>query len=327
MDDKSKNNSINKEIWVILGALTCCTLWGSAFPSIKVGYKLWNIASSDSFAIVVFAGSRFFIAGILVILFASLMGRKFLVPKKEELPKIMFLSLFQTIGQYFFFYMGLAHTTGVNSSVINATTTFFSILIAALIFRMERLTFRKILGCILGFIGILIINITKEGFTVNLLGDGMIVMSSVCYGISSCLIKKYSTGHDTVTFSGYQFMFGGFVMILLGGTGMAVSGSSGNVARAITISAPAVLILIYLAFISSVAYTLWGILLRKNDVSRISIFGFTNPIIGVLLCAVFLGEKDQMGWRYLIALMLVSAGIIVVNRKGRKDRLKKQENA
>ena len=175
--------TFTKEIGVILGALTCCTLWGSAFPGIKVGYGLWNIESSDTSGIIVFAGARFFLAGILVILFAGLAGRKFLFPKRGEFPKIMFLSLFQTIGQYFFFYMGLARTTGVNSSVINSTTTFFSILSAVFLFRMEKLTVKKVLGCLLGFLGILLINITKDGFSVNLLGDGMIVLSSLCYGI------------------------------------------------------------------------------------------------------------------------------------------------
>ena len=77
-----------------------------------------------------------------------------------------------------------------------------------------------------------------------------------------------------------------------------------------------VLLLIYMALISAVAYSLWGILLKHNPVSRISIFGFMNPVIGVLLSAVLLNEKNQAFSIYgLISLVLVCVGIYIVNRK------------
>ncbi len=77
-----------------------------------------------------------------------------------------------------------------------------------------------------------------------------------------------------------------------------------------------VLLLIYMALISAVAYSLWGILLKHNPVSRISIFGFMNPVIGVLLSAVLLNEKNQAFSIYgLISLVLVCVGIYIVNRQ------------
>ena len=227
----------------------------------------------------------------------------------------MLLSLFQTIGQYVFFYLGLAHTTGVNSAVVDSLTTFFAIIIASVFMHMEKLNSRKILGSVLGFAGVLIINITQEGFSFRPLGDGLIILSALCYGVSSSLIKKYSKEHDTVLFSGYQFAFGGLVMILMGQAGIGTSGTMpldiGNPDN----KAEAVAILIYLALISSVAYTLWGILLRKNDVSKIAIFGFMTPVIGVLLSAIILGEADTLGVKYIFALILICAGIIIVNKQ------------
>ena len=77
-----------------------------------------------------------------------------------------------------------------------------------------------------------------------------------------------------------------------------------------------VLLLIYMALIAAVAYSLWGILLKHNPVSRISIFGFMNPVIGVLLSAVLLNEKNQAFSIYgLISLVLVCVGIYIVNRQ------------
>ena len=80
-----------------------------------------------------------------------------------------------------------------------------------------------------------------------------------------------------------------------------------------TASMPAMILLIYMALISAVAYTLWGILLKYNPVSKVSIFGFTNPVFGVILSAIILREGNVFGMKDLIALVLVSIGILIVN--------------
>ena len=73
-------------------------------------------------------------------------------------------------------------------------------------------------------------------------------------------------------------------------------------------------LLVYLALVSAVAYSLWGILLKYNPVSRVTVFGFMNPVFGVLLSARLLGETDQAsGILGLLSLLLVSVGIYVVN--------------
>ncbi len=302
---------------MFLGAFVCCFLWGSAFPAIKIGYRLWGIGGDETMRIVRFAGIRFFLAGALVILFASAKRKKLLLPRRDEWGRIMLLSLFQTVGQYVFFYIGLAHTTGVNSAVVDSLTTFFAILIASLFMRMERLTARKLLGCLLGSVGVVLINLTPEGFSFRPLGDGLVALSALCYGVSSALIKRYSAEHDTVLFSGYQFLLGGAVMTLFGQLGtMAGGGAVGGGEP----SVKAVLLLLYLAFVSSAAYTLWGILLKRSDVSRISVFGFMNPVIGVVLSALLLGEGAQLGIRYAAALVLIAAGIIAVNIGGSHEQ-------
>jgi drug/metabolite transporter (DMT)-like permease len=298
---------------VFAGAFLCCFLWASAFPGIKIGYRLWGIQGSDTWRIIRFAGIRFFLAGLLVILFASISRRKLLLPKAAEFPKVILLSAFQTIGQYVFFYLGLAHTGGVNSAVVDSLTTFFAIIIAALVMHMEKLTAKKMIGCLLGFFGVLIINLSVPGFSFSPLGDGLVALSALCYGVSSNLIKLYSRQHDTVIFSGYQFVFGGAVMTVIGHAGLWLSGESAAVNPDDT--SKAVIILVYLALVSSVAYTIWGLLLKKNDVSKISIFGFMTPVLGVVLSALLLGEGGQLGIRHLVSLVFITAGIIVVNLK------------
>ncbi len=298
---------LQNKIVVLLIAIICCLLWGSAFPSIKIGYKLFAVDSSDTMAQILFAGIRFFLAGILTIIFGSILQRKILVPKKSSIKMIGTLSLFQTIIQYFFFYIGLAHASGVKSSIINGMSTFFAILLACLVKKQEKLTGRKIIGCILGAIGVIIVSMASgdigNGFAIN--GEGFILIASISYAISSVLIKEYSTKENPVTLSGYQFMLGGIIMIIVS----LIAG-----ARLHLTSPNGIVLIIYMALISSVAYSLWGILLKYNPVSSVTIYGFTNPIFGAILSAVFLAEWDTITVRYLLALMLVSLGIFTVNK-------------
>lgn len=295
--------------WVVwLGALICCFLWGSAFPCIKIGYGLMEIESGDTAAQILYAGIRFFLAGVLAIIIGSLGQKKLLYPSKKAIPKVIKLSMFQTVLQYLFFYVGLAHTTGVRASIIEGVNVFVVIVVASMIFHQEKLTARKLIGGIIGFAGVVLVNLAggSAGGSFSLLGDGFIFLSTVAYGFSSVYLKHYSKEYNTVMLSGYQFVFGGVIMAicgLLAGGRLTVWSGSG------------IAMLIYLALVSAVAYSLWGILLTYNPVSKVAVFGFMNPVFGVLLSALFLSEKDTLGWSSILALVLVCLGIYIVNHQ------------
>ena len=296
-------------------AALCCFLWGSATPAIKIGYQLFSIDSADTSSIIVFAGTRFLLAGILVVLFQSLLRCRFLRPQPKALPAIFALSLTQTAVQYLFFYIGLAHTSGVRGTILSGLGGFLAILAASLLFRYEKLTVAKVLGCTAGFAGIVIMNLSGQNagplLDVTLLGEGFMVFSQISSALSSSLIKRYSARFDVVMLSGWQFALGGLLLIA---AGLAGGG------RIPAPSTPlAFVLLLYMALISAVAYTVWGILLQHNPVSRVTIFNFMTPLFGVLLSAVFLGEWQQaFSPRTLIALVLVCLGIYVVNRMPRQ---------
>lgn len=78
-----------------------------------------------------------------------------------------------------------------------------------------------------------------------------------------------------------------------------------------------VLLLMYLALLSSAAFALWSILLKHNPVGMITIFNFLIPIFGSLLSALFLHE-NVFEWKNLLALMLVCSGIYLVTRRKRQ---------
>lgn len=310
-EDKIKQLPKNP-VAVCFLAMICCALWGSAFPVIKIGYELLDIKSYDYASQILFAGIRFTVSGILTVIFGSIISKKILIPKRNNIIDICTLSLFQTVLQYLFFYIGLAHTTGTKSSIINSTSVFFAVLISSLIFRQEKLSLKKAAGCIIGFAGVVLINISGGEFEsgMTFFGEGFIILSSVSYAFSSTLIKKFSQNENSFVLSGYQFAAGGTVMIFAG----IILGGKIN---AFTVKS--VLLLLYLSFLSAVAYTLWGILLKYNDVSKIAAYGFMTPVFGCLFSALIL--KESLADSYLktiVSLVLVSAGIIIVNKNNKK---------
>lgn len=301
-----KEKFLSNTIVVVIGALICCFLWGSAFPGIKIGYQLFAIEGSDTASQIMFGGIRFFLAGILTVIIGSIMQRRFIFPKGKEIPKAFKLSLLQTIGQYILFYIGLAHTSGVRASIVEGTNVFVAIFVASIVFRQEKITVRKIIGSIIGFAGVVVINLSGNSMgTGNILtGDLLIFLSTVCYAFSSVLLKSYSKDTDPVLLSGYQFIFGGIVMTLLG----LVMG--GKLPR---ISLAAMGVLVYLAFVSAIAYSLWGILLKYNPISKVAVIGFMNPVFGVILSTILLKEGTGFGIAAIISLVMICAGIVIVN--------------
>lgn len=302
-----KKTFITTALGIGLLACLCCLLWGSATPAIKIGYEWFGIGAGDVASRILFAGVRFILAGILTAIFGSLIAGKPLFPQKSSWGMICKLGLVQTVFQYIFFYMGLAYTTGVKSAIINGSQTFITIVLACLVFRYEKLTMQKFLGCLIGFAGVIVINFDPSGLTggFTFRGEGAILIAAIAYALSSALVKNYSQKENPVVLSGYQFIFGGIIMTIVG----ALMGGklTGWCFRSI-------LLLLYLALISSVAYSVWGILLKHNPVGKVAIYSFTNPIFSVLLSFVFLRETSSFGLELVVALGLVCCGIWLVNR-------------
>ena len=304
-----KQNTLTRTGIVALLACVCCILWGSAIPVIKTGYSLMNVDSADTASQIVFAGIRFTLAGILVLIFASVREKKIIIPDREILKYAVPVCLAQTVGQYFFFYIGVAHTSGVKGAIITGLGNFIAILLSCLVFRKERMTGRKIAGCVLGFAGVVVINLMGNSLDMGfkLTGEGFILIAQLSYGMSTGLIHIFSKKVSPVVLSGTQFTMGGMILFLIG------KAMGGNLTH---FTGTAVAIIFYLAMVSAVAYTLWSVLLAYNDVSKVAIFGFVNPLCSVILSALLLGEiKQAFNLGSFVALLLVCVGIYVVNKK------------
>lgn len=290
-------------------ALIACLLWGSAFSMIKLGYRFLSIGGTADQ--ILFAGLRFTLAGILTVVIGKGIFKGSFLPKRSALPCMAWLALFQTILQYTLFYVSLAHLSGVRGSIINGTGTFWAILVACLIFKQEQLTARKLAGCAIGFLGILLVNLSglHAGASFSVLGDGFMILSTIASSVSAALLRQFGSREAPYLLSGWQFFFGG---LILTAAGWIAGGRFGAVTM------QGIGILIYLALVSAVAYGLWALLLAHNPVSKVQIYFFVTPVAGVFLSAWLLGEKNQaLGWPALLALICVSLGIYIVNRPSR----------
>ena len=312
----------NKKIVIICMAVVATVLWGSAYPSVKAGYELFSIAADDIGSKIVFAGYRFSIAGIVVLLFSRfLSGREQDCVEKNTRKRnsgkriigILLLGLMQTTAQYIFFYLGMANTTGARGSIINASGAFFGVLLAPLFYRDDRLSVRKIAGCLVGFAGIVLINMDGTSlFGFTLLGEGFVMFAALAQALASFYSKRLVRETNVMVVTGGQLLLGGIPLLLIG---YGLGGSLESNPKGI-------LLLTYMIFLSAVAFTVWTQLLKYNPVSEIAIYNLLIPVFGTLLSGIFLREHifDLV---HLLSILLVCMGIMFVNTTGRRGNYEK----
>ncbi|MFQ7269953.1 MAG: DMT family transporter [Clostridium sp.] len=298
--------------WIVFATAVLCTLlWGSAFPGIKTGYRMFRIASQDTADQFMFAGARFLIAGILTLLISFFVEKKeHKKERRKQWPKgqIVLVAFVQTALQYVFYYIGMAHVTGVKGAILNGSTAFFCV-VTACIFYHESINGRKIAGCLLGLLGVFVVNLGKGsiGGSFSFLGEGFMLCSAVSSALGSLCNKEAAKKMGPVTLCGWQLILGAVLLI---GVGFLFGG------RISILEVPVTgwLLLLYLAFLSAAAFSLWTVLLKYNPMGRVTVFNFLIPVFGSLLSVIFL--KDSL-WNVntLFALLLVCAGIYLVNRE------------
>lgn len=303
---------LQNPIVICVLALLCCALWGSAFPCIKIGYEWMEIEGIGSQ--ILFAGYRFFLSGVLTFALGCLLERRILRMKRENFGVIFRQGVLQTTIQYVCFYIGLEHTTGAKGSIINASNAFVSIVAAHYMIRSERMTWKKGLGCILGLAGVVLVNLEPGGFGggFRFLGEGMVLLCTIAYGVSTVLLKMISDRESPMTITAYQTLIGSALLIVIG---WLLHGDVG------VFTWKSAALLFYMALLSTVAFSLWTLLLKYNPVGKVAVYGFTIPIFGVLLSGILLSETI-FSVKYLAALLFVSGGVILVNRNdaGKQNR-------
>lgn len=304
MVEETKTSIFQRPVWVVVFALTAAMAWGWAYPLIKLGFGEFGITGEMTGSKMLFAGIRFAISGLIVLAIARGKGKDFSVVRPRNWWYLLVFALLNTTLHYACFYIGLSHSEGARAAILNSLGVFLLVLLACLFFKSDRLTTRKIIGCAIGFAGILALNIGGgDSGRFTFWGDGMIILNALCSASAGLMTRGLRTRVDVFVGTGYSLAIGGALLII---PGLMMEGTLPQV----TIGG--VVILGLLIAISTLGFTLYNKLLSCNPVGKVAIFNSLIPVVGAITSCLCLDEPFY--WKYLVAALLATGGIYIINK-------------
>ena len=321
----TKTSIFQRPAWVTVFALTAAMSWGWAFPLIKMGFTAFGIAPDMTGSKMLFAGIRFAVAGLIVLAVASCSGHTLKTEcgrarqrtvaeagKQDRTGMLCFgtwcyilaFALMNTTLHYFFFYIGMSHSEGSRAAILNSLSTFLVVLLACACFTSDRLTPRKMLGCAIGFGGVMALNLGgAESGSFTWLGDGMIVLNAICGACANLMARGLSRRVDVFVGTGYGLTIGGLLLVI---PGLALGGTLP------TVNVVGIACLVSLIAISALGFALYNKLLSMNPVGKVAIYNSLIPIVGAVTSCLCLGETFHA--KYALAGGLAALGIYIINR-------------
>lgn len=289
---------------VFVAALCATFLWGSAFPFIKLSYVQLDIQPHEVGEQILFAGYRFFLAGMMLLFFFKVLGRNVSF-QKGTTKQLVQIGLFQTFLQYVCFYIGLSYSTGIEGAVISGTSSFFQIVFAHFLYKDDSLNMRKIVGVSIGFCGVILVNIPKGDMNFHFgIGELLLLGAAMLYSYGNILAKEGSKTMDVGYMTAYQMIIGSLGLLFIG---IFQAGL-----MPFTFHMQTLLMLLYLSFLSAAGFCIWNTVMKYNKVGKVSMYMFFIPVFGVILSSLILGEAIHSF--VLFGLACVATGIIIVNR-------------
>jgi len=237
----------------------------------------------------------------------QLYRRRFWLANKNDYWRFAVLSLFGVVFNQILFITGLSLTKASNTSLLAVTIPVFALTVGALI-GSERLTKIKAMGILLAAIGvILIIDPRKASFSsTTTLGDLLIVLNSLSYGIYVAVSKQVITRNGVFRSIMWVFIFASILCVPMGIWSFGTNDSS-------VIDQSTWIIMFYIALGATAApYILNAFALARVPASTVAVFVYLQPIIGFLLAVIFLGE--QIGGLFILATGLIFAGVFAVSK-------------
>lgn len=297
-------NLFQRPFWVVVFGLTAAIVWGWAYPLIKLGFAEFGITPDMSGSKMLFAGIRFFISGLIILAMAARLGRNFSVGRRTDWWFVLLFSLVNTTLHYIFFYFGLSHSEGSRAAILNSLSVFSVVILACVFFKTDRMTLRKVIGCVLGFTGILSLNLGgADSGSFSWLGDGMIILNALCGATASLMTRGLSRRVDVFVGTGYSLAIGGALLIL---PALALGGTLPHVTWL------GVIYLLLLVGISTTGFSLYNKLLSCNPVGKVAIYNSLIPVVGAVTSCLCLAEPFY--WKYVLAGTLAALGIYIINK-------------
>jgi drug/metabolite transporter (DMT)-like permease len=294
-------------VWLLL-----CCIWGSTWLFIKLGL--------EDLPPFTFAGIRFVIAVAILSTIVAL--RRLSLPRTSRDWLLLFVSgLLAFCVNYGLLFWGEQYISSGLAAVLQSTIPAFGLVIAHFYLPDEQMTPAKIIGIVLGVIGVAVIfsNQLDVAGSMAVAGCAALTVSSMGAAYSNVLVKAYGKHLDPAILAGGQMFFGLIPLLLIG---IPWEGNPIN----FNWTPMAVVSLIYLAVVGSVvAFLLYYWLVQNMDVTKTMLIALVTPVVAVTLGMLVLDEELH-GRTLLGGLMIISGiGIIVTRQADKKGQSPKSK--
>ena len=281
--------------------IVLAAIWGSAFFNIKI--------ASDTYTPMAIAFGRIFFAALVMVLYCGMKGIK-IDAFGEHWKMYASIGLVNLILPFFFISFGIVKVQSNMAAILMSTAPIYATILGQLFIQDEKINFLKLLGIIIGFLGIVFLFsddllINQSNFLYALI----IILGPFCYTLGGLLsLKLKHIKNETLTSSILVWaviMLLPVLFIVENPTELRPSWSS-------TIS------LFYLGVIATaIAWLMRFYILKSNGLVFQSQVAYIIPIFGLIFGYVFLGEK--ITYKIIVALIavLVSTYLIEKSKKAK----------
>jgi len=294
----------------VLSIVLCtvvCALWGSLYPCIKAGYGLLGIDTGFVPSVILFAGIRFLICGTILTAGVSAKNKKFVLPLGKSFLPVFGVAITTIVIHYSLSYSAISMCEASKTAILKQIGYLFISCFAFIFVKTDKFTVKKVIGGILGFLGIIIVNLNGLNFSMGI-GEIIVILASFFSVAGTVISKKAFAVLEPAYIVAHSQLMGGIILtiaaLVLGG-------------RATRFTAGSVGIIVYICFASIVSYLLWNMLLKYNDISKMSIIKYLEPIFGTIFSGIIVKE-NVLRPEYFAAFAVIAAAILVSNVKLKK---------
>jgi drug/metabolite transporter (DMT)-like permease len=282
--------------WGIFGLLGL--IWGSSFLWIKIA-----VAEVGPFVLVSFR-LLFGLIGLLAIMFFT--KRSFARDRSTWL-RFLVMAIINTAIPFVLISWGEKTIDSGLASILNGTVPLFTIVIAHFWLHDEKISFGRMLGLIIGFIGVIVLvsrDIGPQGLQGDILGQLAVLLAAISYATGITFSRKHLRGQNPLIQAASTLLIADAAMWLI----------TPIVEHPLALPQLPItwLALAWLGLLGTcIAYLLWFTLINAWGATRASLVTYVFPVIGLILGIVFLHEEPD--WRLWVGSALVIVSVLAVN--------------
>ncbi|MCF6444517.1 DMT family transporter [Nereida sp. MMG025] len=280
------------DIRALLMGLTFALMWSSAFTSAR-------IIVADAPPLMALA-LRFFISGAVAVILAWLMGQSWRLTPAQWRATVIF-GVCQNALYLGLNFVAMQTIEASLAAIIASTMPLLVALVGWLVFK-ERLKATAVAGLVMGIGGVALIMGSRLQAGVDIFGLALCVLGVLSLTIATLSVRGATSGGQVLMIVGLQMLIGATVL-----TGPALVFETFDV----NWNTKLILAFVYTTLVPGLAATLiWFLLVRRIGAVRAATFHFLNPFLGVVIAALFLGER--IGALDIVGVIIIAVGIFAV---------------